>query len=85
VPDLTEPQLGSLIGVLPPAPEAWVVAAQEMPAARAAIDTLAARAQADLQQRQAILRDLEAALRSQGIQPRGELVQELRNRLGQIS
>jgi hypothetical protein len=29
-----EQQLGRLIGMLPPAPEGWVRAAQELPAAR---------------------------------------------------
>ena len=40
-------QLSKLIGMLPPAPEAWVRAAQELPAARRGLDDLVARAEAD--------------------------------------
>jgi hypothetical protein len=83
VPDLTEPALGRLIAGLPPAPEAWVAAAQQLPAARRAIDTLAERACVDIQDRRMILRDLESALEAQGVKPRDELVQELRSRLSE--
>jgi hypothetical protein len=83
--DLTEQQIAKLIASLRPAPEAWVQAAQELPRAREAIDTLAARAQADARQRQAIVQDLEAALQAQGVEPRGDLIQELRGRLNETT
>ena len=38
-------QLSRLIGMLPPAPEAWVQAAQELPAARRGLDQLVAPGQ----------------------------------------
>ena len=69
--DYTEEQLANLIGVLPPAPTAWVQAAQELPAARQAIESLVERAHADAEERQAILADLEASLRQAGSFPAG--------------
>ncbi len=70
-----EERLASLLRLLPPAPPAWVQAAQELPAARAALDELAARAQADRELREALIRDLEAALEQEGVEaPPGPLV-----------
>jgi hypothetical protein len=79
--DLTEEQIAGLIAALPPAPAGWVRAAQELPAARQAIDTLVQRAQADANQRRATLAGLEAALEAEGVAPHPRLVQELRARL----
>lgn len=76
-----EHELAQLIATLPPAPEAWVAAAQQLPAARAAIETLTERAQADAAQRQKILADLDAALQEQGVEPRRSVVRELQARL----
>jgi hypothetical protein len=81
MPDYTEEQLASLIGALPPAPTAWVRAAQELPAAREAIDSLVERAQADAEKRRAILANLESSLRQAGVEPRRNLIDELRRRL----
>ena len=39
--------LGKLIAALPPAPDGWVRAAQELPAARRGISEIIARAEAD--------------------------------------
>jgi hypothetical protein len=83
--DRTEHDIAKLITSLPPAPPAWVKAAQELPRARAAIDTLTARAQASVDERDAMLRDLEAALQGEGIEPRRELIRELRGRLNDTS
>ena len=38
-----EERIAELLGALPPAPEAWVNAAQELPKARREIDEIAAR------------------------------------------
>jgi len=81
MPDYTEEQLANLIGALPPAPTAWVQAAQELPAAREAIESLVERAHAHAEERQAILADLEASLRRAGVEPSRGLVDELRGRL----
>ena len=76
-----EERLAALISTLPPAPEAWVRAAQELPAARAGLDKMVARAEADGAFRAIVLEDLEAALRAEGYEPASPLVDELRRRL----
>lgn len=77
-----EIELAELLAFLPPAPEAWVAAAQALPAARAALDGLVARARDDAAARAAILADLEGALRDAGAAPRPALVEQLREQLG---
>ena len=79
--DLPEERLGELLAALPPAPRAWVEAAVELPAARLAIDELVARALADMTTREAVLADLESALRRAGVEPRPGMVDSLRARL----
>ena len=76
-----EEQLGGLLRRLPSAPEGWVRAAQELPAARAALDGLVARAEADAELRRRILADLQAALAAEGIEPSSALLADLRTRL----
>jgi hypothetical protein len=78
---LTEEQLGELLGALPPAPPGWVRAAVELPRARTAIDELVARATADRDARSAMLADLESELRAAGVEPRRQLIEDLRLRL----
>ena len=78
-----EERLGELLRRLPPAPEGWVKAAQELPTARAALDGLVARAEADAELRQRILADLEAALAAEGIEPSSALLADLAERLSQ--
>jgi hypothetical protein len=58
-----------------------VRAAQELPAARAGLDEIVARAEADAAFRAIVLEDLEAALRAEGYEPASPLVEELRRRL----
>jgi hypothetical protein len=76
-----EENLASLIGALPPAPEAWVKAAQELPFARAQLDDIVARAEADAEFRQALFADLENALRREGYELEALPLEELRRRL----
>jgi hypothetical protein len=76
-----EERLGRLLRRLPPPPEGWVRAAQELPAARAALDDLVARAEADAELRERILADLANALAGEGIEPARRVVDELRTRL----
>jgi hypothetical protein len=73
--------LARLIGMLPPAPQAWVRAAQELPAARRELDGIVARAEADAEFRRALVADLESALRAEGFEPTRPLVDELRRRV----
>jgi hypothetical protein len=81
---LSEETLAELIAALPPAPEGWVQGAIELPRARGVIDELVARASADHQAREAILADLEEALRSQGVQPHGPVLERLRTALSRL-
>jgi regulator of protease activity HflC (stomatin/prohibitin superfamily) len=74
-------KLARLIGMLPPAPEGWVQAAQELPAARGEIDQIVARAQADAEFRAALLADLETALQAEGIEPEPRVVDKVRRLL----
>jgi hypothetical protein len=76
-----EERLGMLLRFLPPAPEGWVRAAQELPAARATLDDLVARAVEDAELRRRILNDLEAALAAEGVEPSSALLAELQVRL----
>jgi hypothetical protein len=76
-----EERLARLIGMLPPAPEAWVQAAQELPAARRGLDRLVARAEADAAFRAAVLADLESALAAEGVEPQPQVVEQLRRLL----
>ena len=78
-----EEKLGELLRRLPPAPVGWVKAAQELPTARAAMDELVARAEADAEVRRRILNDLEAALAAEGVERNSALLAELRDRLSQ--
>jgi hypothetical protein len=74
-------QLSKLIGMLPPAPEAWVRAAHELPAARRGLDDLVARAEADAAFRAELMADLERALQAEGVEPQPRVVEELRRLL----
>ena len=76
-----EERLARLIGMLPPAPDGWVQAAQELPSARRGLDLLVARAEADAAFRAAVLADLESALQAEGVEPQPRIVENLRRRL----
>jgi hypothetical protein len=73
-----ERRIAQLLRLLPPAPRGWVQAAQELPAARAAIDELVARAGADAAERRRILADLEAQLAAEGVEPAPAALRALR-------
>jgi hypothetical protein len=76
-----EERLAQLLKMLPPAPEGWVKAAQELPRARHEIDEIAARAEADAEFRAAAIANLEAALEQAGYEVDPSLLPELRDRL----
>jgi len=76
-----EERLAELLRVLRPVPEGWVRAAQELPQARAGLDALVERAEQDASFREALVADLEQALRAAGVEPRRNLVDHLRKRL----
>lgn len=75
-----EERLARLIRALPPAPEGWVRAAQELPLARSELDTIVARAEADAQFRARLVADLEAALEAEGYERDPAVLDALRAR-----
>ena len=79
-----ERHIAELIRRLPPAPEGWVKAAQELPLARRDADDIVARAVADAEFRQALLADLERAVAGAGYEPDERLLASLRERLAEI-
>jgi hypothetical protein len=76
-----EQRLAELLRALPPAPEAWVKAAEEIPPARQRLDEIVERAVADAEFRRALIADLEAALEHEGYEPDVIPLEELRRRL----
>jgi hypothetical protein len=76
-----EERLAELLGALPPAPEAWVRAAQELPLVRGQLDEIVARAEADAEFRRELIADLEAALAAAGYEPEPRLLEALRRAL----
>jgi hypothetical protein len=73
-------ELGRLIAALPPAPEGWTRAAQELPAARRGLDGIVERAGVDAAYRERLIADLESALEAEGIEPTPSILDELRDR-----
>jgi hypothetical protein len=76
-----EERLAELLRMLPPAPEGWVRAAQELPRSRRELDDIVARAVADQAFHQALVDDLERGLREVGYEPESLPLEELRRRL----
>ena len=76
-----EDRLAALLRALPPAPEAWVRAAQELPLARLGLDEIVARAEADAEFRARLLADLESALEAEGYERDPIVLEALRQRL----
>ena len=79
-----EERIGRLLRLLPPAPEGWVLAAQELPAARAMLDELVARAEQDAAFRLQLQADLERAVAAAGYEPSPYVVSRLRQLLEQV-
>ncbi len=80
-PRYGEERLGELLQLLPPAPQGWVEAAQELPRARAGLDAIVERAEQDAAFRATLVADLEDALRGVGVEPRPAVIEHLRRRL----
>jgi hypothetical protein len=76
-----EERLARLIRALPPAPAAWVRAAQELPFARRELDEIVTRAEADAAFRERLIADLEGALAAEGYERDPAMVAALRARL----
>jgi hypothetical protein len=82
--DYDEEQIGRLLRLLPPAPEAWVQAAQQLPAARLALDDLVERAERDADFRRRLMTDLEQAIAEAGYEPSPFVVSRLHELLKPI-
>ena len=76
-----EESIARLLRALPPAPEAWVRAAQELPRSRRELDEIVARAEADAKFREALIADLENALAAEGLEPDERTLERLRKHL----
>ena len=76
-----EEKLAELLRALPPAPEAWVKAAQELAPIRGRLDELVARAEADARYREQLVADLEQMLEAEGGVPNPVVLDALRDRL----
>jgi len=77
-----EERIAELLRLLPAPPQGWVRAAQELPQARAEIDQIVARSEADAAFRARLVADLEAALEAEGYEATPSVVAALRFRLG---
>jgi hypothetical protein len=75
-----EERLARLISSLPPAPEGWVQAAQELPLARTRLDEIVGRAEADGEFRRRLVADLESALEAEGYERDPVVIEALRVR-----
>ena len=76
-----EEHIGLALRALPTPPVGWVAAAKELPAARRELATIAERIERDAQLRERAIADLEAMLRSEGVEPTPVIVAHLRRRL----
>jgi hypothetical protein len=76
-----EERLGDLLSALPPAPEAWVRAAQEIPRTHSGVDEIVERAEADEDYRRHVVADPEAALEEADVVAHADAVELLRRKL----
>lgn len=81
VPAYDEERLGELLSSLPPAPEAWVKAAQNLPVARKGVDEIVERAEEDEEYRRRVIEDPKAALEEADVVAHVEAIEILRRRL----
>jgi hypothetical protein len=77
-----EERLALLLRGLPPPPQGWTQAAQELPLARAAIESIVTRAGADDDFRARLVADLEAALEEAGYEATPSVLASIRFYLG---
>jgi len=77
-----EERIAGLLRLLPAPPDSWVMAAQQLPRARAEIDEIVARSKGDAAFRAALVADLETALADAGYEATPSVVAALRLRLG---
>ena len=76
-----EEKLGEILSALPPAPEAWVRAAQNIPVARQGLEAIVERAEVDEDYRRRAIEDPEAVLEEADVVAHADAVEILRKRL----
>jgi hypothetical protein len=76
-----EEKLGDLLSALPPAPEAWVKAAKELPLARRRLEEIVERARADEDYRRRVVADPERVLEEADVVAHAENIEIIRKRL----
>lgn len=81
MPAYDEEKLGEILSALPPAPEASVKAAQDIPLARRGLEQIVQRADADEEYRRRVIEDPEAALEEADVVAHAEDIEILRRRL----
>ena len=74
-------RIARLLAALPPVPEGWVEAAQELPRARWLLELLLEEAAVDAELKARLVADLESALAESGIAPTPHIVEVARERL----
>jgi hypothetical protein len=81
MPAYDEEKLGEILSALPPAPEAWVNAAKDIPLTREGIEEIVQRADSDEEYRRRVIEDPEAALEEAEVVAHAETIEILRRRL----
>ena len=76
-----EEQIATALRALPAPPAGWVEAAKALPVARRELETIFERIERDERFREAVISDLEAMLRAEGVEPTPVVVAHLRRRL----
>ena len=76
-----EEHIAEALRALPAPPAGWVEAAKELPVARRELETIFERIERDERFREAVIADLEAMLRAEGVEPTPVVVAHLRRRL----
>ena len=76
-----EEKLGEILGALPPAPEAWVRAAKDLPLMQQGLDEIVQRADADEEYRRRVIENPLAVLEEAEVVAHLDAVEILRRRL----
>jgi hypothetical protein len=76
-----EEQLGELLSALPPAPEAWIKAAKDIPLSRKRLDEIVERAKEDEDYRRRVVADPEAALEEADVVAHADNIEIIRKQL----
>lgn len=76
-----EEKLGEILSALPPAPEAWVRAAQDLPLKQQGLDEIVQRADEDEEYRRRVIENPKAVLEEADVVAHAEAIEILRRRL----